>query len=50
MKIEEAIVYALVRRNGGMSTDQIADAINTPTQRRQAREQRTGVCNNLPLP
>lgn len=29
MKIEEAIVYALVRCNGGMTTDQIADAINS---------------------
>ena len=28
MKIEEAIVYLLVKRNGGMTTDQIADAIN----------------------
>lgn len=28
MKIEEAIVYAMVKRNGGMTTDQIADAIN----------------------
>ena len=28
MKIEEAIVYAMVKRNGGMPTDQIADAIN----------------------
>ena len=28
MKIEEAILYVLVRRNGGMTTDQIADTIN----------------------
>ena len=28
MKIEEAIVYVMVTRNGGMTTDQIADAIN----------------------
>ena len=28
MKIEDAIVYLLVKRNGGMTTDQIADAIN----------------------
>ena len=28
MKIEEAIVYVMVKRNGGMTTDQIADAIN----------------------
>ena len=28
MKIEEAIVYVIVKRNGGMTTDQIADAIN----------------------
>ena len=28
MKIEEAIVYVMVQRNGGMTTDQIADAIN----------------------
>ena len=28
MKIEEAIVYVLVKQNGGMTTDQIADAIN----------------------
>ncbi len=28
MKIEEAIVYVIVQRNGGMTTDQIADAIN----------------------
>ena len=28
VKIEEAIVYLLVKRNGGMTTDQIADAIN----------------------
>ena len=26
MKIEEAIVYVMVKRNGGMTTDQIADA------------------------
>ena len=28
MKIEEAIIYVMVKRNGGMTTDQIADAIN----------------------
>ena len=28
MKIEEAIVYALATRNGGMTTEQIADTIN----------------------
>ena len=28
MQIEEAIVYVMVKRNGGMTTDQIADAIN----------------------
>ena len=28
MKIEEAILYVLVRRNGGMTTDQIAGTIN----------------------
>ena len=28
MKIEEAIVYVMVKRNGGMTTDQIAHAIN----------------------
>ena len=28
MKIEEAIVYVMVKRDGGMTTDQIADAIN----------------------
>lgn len=28
MKIEDAIVYVMVQRNGGMTTDQIADAIN----------------------
>lgn len=27
MRIEEAIVYVMVQRNGGMTTDQIADAI-----------------------
>ena len=29
MKIEEAIVYVIASRNGGMTTDQIADAIVT---------------------
>ena len=29
MKIEEAIVYLLAERNGGMKTEQIADAINS---------------------
>ncbi len=28
MKMEEAMVYLLVRRNGGMTTIQLADAIN----------------------
>lgn len=28
MKIEEAIVYVLAKRNGGLKTDQIADVIN----------------------
>ena len=28
MKMEEAMVYLLVRRNGGMTTSQLADAIN----------------------
>ncbi len=28
MKIEEAIVYLLTKRKGGMTTDQIAEAIN----------------------
>lgn len=28
MKMEEAIVYVLVKRNGGMTTEQIADTIN----------------------
>ena len=28
MRIEEAIVYVMVQRNGGMTTDQIAEAIN----------------------
>ena len=28
MKIEEAIVYVMVKRNGGMTTDQIPYAIN----------------------
>ena len=28
MKIEEAILYLLVQRNGGMTTEQLADAIN----------------------
>ena len=29
MKIEEAIVFLLAERNGGMKTEQIADAINS---------------------
>lgn len=29
MKIEEAIVYVLAERNGGMRTEQIAEAINS---------------------
>ena len=28
MKIEEAILFVLARRNGGLKTDQIADIIN----------------------
>lgn len=28
MKIEEAIIYVIVKRNGGMTTEQIAEAIN----------------------
>ena len=28
MRIEEAIVYVLTKRNGGMTTDQIAETIN----------------------
>lgn len=28
MRLEEAIVYVMVKRNGGMTTDQIADTIN----------------------
>lgn len=28
MRIEEAIVYVIASRNGGLTTDQIADAIN----------------------
>ena len=28
MKIEEAILFVLTRRNGGMKTDQIAEVIN----------------------
>ena len=28
MKIEEAIVYVMVKRNGGMTTEQIAETIN----------------------
>ncbi|MCI5492130.1 MAG: hypothetical protein PUI10_07395 [Prevotellaceae bacterium] len=28
MKIEEAIVYVIMERNGGMTTNQIAEAIN----------------------
>ncbi len=28
MKIEEAIIYAIASRNGGMTTEQIAEAIN----------------------
>ena len=28
MRLEEAIVYVIVKRNGGMTTDQIADSIN----------------------
>lgn len=28
MKIEEAIIYTIASRNGGMTTEQIAEAIN----------------------
>ena len=28
MNIEEAIIYVMVKRNGGMTTNQIAEAIN----------------------
>lgn len=28
MKIEEAIIYVIVKQNGGMTTEQIAEAIN----------------------
>lgn len=28
MRLEEAIVYVMVKRNGGMTTDQIAETIN----------------------
>lgn len=28
MRLEEAIVYVIVKRNGGMTTDQKADSIN----------------------
>lgn len=28
MKIEETIIYVITKRNGGMTTDQIAEAIN----------------------
>ena len=52
MKIEEAIVYVMVKRNGGMTTDQIADAINRQGlhQRKDATcDEQAGVCNDLPL-
>ena len=35
MKIEEAIVYVMVKRNGGMTTDQIADDINRQGQHKR---------------
>lgn len=38
MKIEEAIVYVLAERNGGLKTDQIADIIN----RRQLHVRKDG--------
>lgn len=28
MKIEEVVIYAIAQRNGGLTTDQIAEAIN----------------------
>lgn len=52
MKIEEAIVYVLVKRNSGMTTDQIADAINRLAleKGRSACDEQTSVCDNLPIP
>ncbi|MCS3281566.1 hypothetical protein NXV73_00980 [Bacteroides salyersiae] len=54
MKIEEAIVYVMVKRNGGMTTDQIADAINRHRlhlrKDGQPCDKQAGVCNNLPFP
>lgn len=38
MKIEEAIVYVLAERNGGLKTEQIADIIN----RRQLHVRKDG--------
>lgn len=32
MKIEEAIVYVLAKRNGGLKTDQIEEVINRERQ------------------
>ena len=49
MKIEEAIVYVMVKRNGGMTTDPIADALNRHEKGRSACDKQAGVCNNLPL-
>ena len=52
MKIEEAIVYVMVKRNGGMTTDQIADAINRHRLHLRKDGQpvkQAGVCNNLPF-
>ena len=52
MKIEEAIVYVMVKRNGGMTTDQIADAINRQGlhQRKDGQPvEQSSVCNDLPL-
>lgn len=41
MRLEEAIVYVMVKRNGGMTTDQIAEAINR--QRLHLRKDRQPV-------
>ena len=44
MKIEEAILYCLATRNGGMRTEQIADMINT--QRLHLRKDGQPVTSN----
>ena len=38
MKIEEAIVYVIVQRNGGMTTNQIAFAIKKGCAERKNNE------------